>query len=442
MVAEKDGFSPAPVPQDRLGRMLRMGGLAGGIAGGAVMGALGQVAGGRRPVMADLLLTPANAHKIATTLSQMRGAAMKMGQLMSMDAGEVLSPEMAAILGRLRDGAHPMPAKQLQSVLTAEWGAGWHTRFARFDVRPIAAASIGQVHRARTREGRELAIKVQYPGVRRSIDSDVANIAGLMRLPGVVPKSMDFGPLLEAGRQQLHDEADYAREGRYLEAFGRLLADLPHYIVPRLVPEHCTPNLLAMDFIESIPIEDVALADDATRTKVMERLISLVLREVFGFHLMQTDPNFANYRFVPATGQVVLLDFGATREVPLDLSDGFRRLLSAGLASDLTAARAGMIETGFFGPGTAPAHQDTLLAMFDLAMTPLRGTGVHDFATSDLATRLRDMGATIGLSRDFWHVPPADMLFVQRKIVGMYLLGARLRARVAVGPLVAPGGQA
>lgn len=425
------------MPQDRLARMLRMGGLVGGIAGGAALGALGQVAGGRRPVMADLLLTPANARKIADSLSRMRGAAMKMGQLVSMDAGEVLSPEMADILGRLRDGAHPMPPKQLQGVLTAEWGEGWHKRFARFDVRPIAAASIGQVHRAITKDGRDLAIKVQYPGVRRSIDSDVANIAGLMRLPGVTPKGVDYAPLLEAGRRQLHDEADYAREGRYLEAFGGLLSGDAGFVVPGRAEAFCTENLLAMDFVESVPIDDVAAAEPALRDAVMARMISLVLREVFAFRLMQTDPNFANYRFVPSTGQVVLLDFGAAREVPGALSDGFRRLLRAGLAEDRAAARAGMIETGFFSEETSGAHQDTLLDMFDLAMTPLRGTGVHDFGTSDLAARLRDMGAAIGVSRDFTHVPPADMLFVQRKIVGMYLLAARLRARVAVGPLVA-----
>ena len=433
-----DDFESAPVPQDRLARMLRMGGLVGGIAGGAALGALGQVAGGRRPVMADLLLTPANARKIADSLSRMRGAAMKMGQLMSMDAGEVLSPEMAEILGRLRDGAHPMPPKQLQGVLTAEWGAGWPKRFQRFDVRPIAAASIGQVHRAVTREGRDLAIKVQYPGVRRSIDSDVANIAGLMRLPGVTPKGVDYAPLLEAGRLQLHDEADYAREGRYLEAFGRLLGASAEFVVPNLAPEFCTRNLLAMDYIDSVPIDDVAAAEPSVRDAVMARMITLVLREVFEFRLMQTDPNFANYRFVPSTGQVVLLDFGASREVTEGLSDGFRRLLQAGLAGERASARAGMIETGFFNASTTLGHQDTLLDMFDLAMTTLRGTGVHDFGTSDLATRLRDMGTAIGLSRDFTHVPPADMLFVQRKIVGMYLLGARLRARVAVGPLVAP----
>lgn len=432
-----DDFPSAPVPQARLGRMLRMGGLAGGIAGSALMGGARELAAGRRPRMADLVLTPATATRITQQLSQMRGAAMKIGQLMSMDAGEVLSPEMAAILGRLRDGAHPMPPKQLQAVLTAEWGQGWHARFLRFDVRPIAAASIGQVHRARTRDGRDLAIKVQYPGVRRSIDSDVANIAGLMRLPGVVPKGVDYAPLFEAGRQQLHDEADYAREGRYLAEFGGLLADQPDYIVPELAPEFCTENLLAMTFIDSVPIEDAALAHPDLRDTVMTRLISLVLREVFEFRLMQTDPNFANYRYVPATGQVVLLDFGATRPVPQGLAEGFARLLRAGLAGDMAAVRDGMIETGFFGAQTAPAHQVTLLGMFDMAMAPLRATGAHDFGTSDLAARLRDRGMEIGVSRDFWHVPPADMLFVQRKIVGMYLLAARLRARVRVGALVA-----
>ena len=121
--------------------------------------------------MAQLLQTPANTLRLTEGLSHLRGAALKLGQMLSMDTGVVLPDELTAILGRMRDDARHMPPKQVQSVLNAEWGPGWYTRFARFDVRPFAAASIGQVHRAILPDGRDLAIKVQYPGVRASIRS-------------------------------------------------------------------------------------------------------------------------------------------------------------------------------------------------------------------------------------------------------------------------------
>ncbi len=426
------------VPADRFSRMVRLGGLAGGIAGGMVVDGLRQFASGRRPSLPDLLLTPSNARKVTQQLAQMRGAAMKVGQLLSMDAGDVLPPEMATIFARLRADAEHMPPKQLQTALNAEWGTGWISRFSRFDVRPIAAASIGQVHRARTKDGRDLAIKVQYPGIRNSIDSDVNNVAAIIRMSGALPKGMDWSPMLNDAKRQLHDEADYLREAGFLSQFGTCLADNPAFAVPRLHADFSTANVLAMDFMDSVPIEHLADAAQDLRDQVMARMITLVLKELFTFGLMQTDPNFANYRFNPTSGQIVLLDFGATRALSPAVSAQFRRLMRAGLAGNRDEARLACLDAGLFGTITDARHQEIVLDMFDLAMAPVRQNAPFDFGKSDLANRLRDMGMAIGSERDFWHVPPVDTLFVQRKVAGMYLLGARLGARVAIGPLVAP----
>ena len=192
----QDNDRSAAVPIGRLTRLLRFGGIATGIAGGVAAGGLRAMAQGQRPDMAQLLLTPGNTLRLTEGLSHLRGAALKLGQMLSMDSGVMLPPELTSILARLRQDARHMPPKQLQSVLNAEWGPGWHKTFARFEVRPFAAASIGQVHRASLPDGRELAIKVQYPGVRDSIDSDVDNLATLLRLPGLLPRGMDLAPLL------------------------------------------------------------------------------------------------------------------------------------------------------------------------------------------------------------------------------------------------------
>ena len=131
-----------PVPQGRLPRLLRMGGLTSGVLGSAVAAGIGQVARGQRPSLAGAFLTPSVAARLARDLGQMRGAAMKLGQMLSMDPGLVLPPEMTALLSALRADAPPMPPKQLQRVLDAEWGAGWYGRFARFDVRPLDRKSV------------------------------------------------------------------------------------------------------------------------------------------------------------------------------------------------------------------------------------------------------------------------------------------------------------
>ena len=430
---EDDG---AAVPTGRAARLLRFGGIASGIAGNVAAGGLRALAGGRRPDRAQLLLTPANTLRLTDGLAHLRGAALKLGQMLSMDTGLVLPDELTAILARLRDDARHMPPKQLQTALNAEWGTGWYSRFDRFDVRPFAAASIGQVHRAVTQDGQDLAIKVQYPGVRGSIDSDVDNVATLLRMPGLMPRGMDISPLLAEAKRQLHAEADYLAEARHLTRFGALLKGSDVFAVPTLHEGLCTPQVLAMSFMDSLPLDSVLDAPQALRDRVAAALIDLVLRELFQFGTMQTDPNLANYRHDPKTGRIVLLDFGAVQPIAPDLAADFRSLGRVALQGGAAETRAAMLRIGYFRAATAPHHQELIQSMFTTAMGPLRQDTPHDFGRSDLMQRLRDMGLAIGNDRDLAHVPPAATLFLHRKIGGMYLMAAKLRARVALRPMV------
>lgn len=420
------------VPSGRWSRLARLGSLAGGVAGAVLAQGARQLAQGKRPRLGDLLLTPANARRVAEQLAQLRGAAMKVGQLLSMDAGDLLPPELGEILSRLRSDARAMPQSQVMAVLDAHWGPGWQRQLAHFSFTPIAAASIGQVHLAQRHDGRRLAIKIQYPGVRESINSDVDNVATLLRLSGLLPKGLDLQPLLQDAKQQLHDETDYLREGAYLQRYAGLLADAPAFLLPALHADLTTVSVLAMDFVGGVEVESLVQAAPAERNRVAGLLIHLLLRELFEFKLVQTDPNFANYRFDPATRQLILLDFGATRPYPAPLVAGFRQLMAAAIAQDRNALRAAALAIGYFTERTQARHQTAVLDLFELACEPLRFEGEYDFAQSDLPRRLRDAGLALGLDRDFWHVPPADALFLHRKLGGLYLLAARLKARVNV----------
>ncbi|OIP20955.1 MAG: ubiquinol-cytochrome C reductase [Comamonadaceae bacterium CG2_30_60_41] len=424
------------VPSSRLGRLARLGSMAGGVAGTMLLAGVRELAQGKRPKLSDLLLTPTNVQRITQQLAQMRGAAMKVGQLISMDAGDLLPPELAAILARLRSDAHAMPQRQVQAVLSANWGAKWQQRFEPFNFTPIAAASIGQVHRARTQDGRDLAIKIQYPGVRKSISSDVDNVASLLRLSGLLPKTLDVAPLLKEAKRQLREEADYQTEGAHLQRFGDLLADAPQFVVPALHADLTTRNVLAMSFVDGVPIESLVDAPQAERNRIVRLLVALLFRELFEFGLMQTDPNFANYRYNPQTQQLVLLDFGATRSFAPSFGQAYRHVMQAAMAGDRAAMRQAAMAIGYFDEHAQARHQDAVLDMMQMALEPLRHDGDFDFGTTDMVQRLHQAGMALGLDRDFWHIPPVDTLFLHRKLGGLYLLAARLRARINVRQLV------
>ncbi|WP_373487432.1 ABC1 kinase family protein [Blastomonas sp.] len=424
------------VPSGRIQRFASFGSMAGGVAGGMLVDGAKQWAQGKRPSVSDLLLTPANARRITDKLANLRGAAMKLGQLMSMDTGDFFPPELTEILGRLRADAQHMPQGQLRKVLEHNWGRGWEKRFASFGFKPIAAASIGQVHRARTVDGRDLAIKVQYPGVRQSIDSDVDNVASLIKLSGLLPAGLEIDAMLEEAKRQLHEEADYEHEAAHLTSFGQLLAGEPDYRVPALHEDFSTGDILAMSFDESIAVEDTEHLPQVDRDRIAELLVGLLMRELFEFKLMQTDPNFANYRYDPATRQLVLLDFGATRPVTQPVADAYRALLGAGLKSDRAATRQWAITLGLIHQDAPESHKDAVLGMFDTAFAPLRTEGSFDFASSDTVNQLRDEGMAFAQQRSFYHIPPVDTLFIQRKIGGVFLLGSRLKAQVGVNSMI------
>lgn len=426
------------VPTNRLTRFGKLASLATRVTGSMVTEGAKQFAQGKRPKARELLLTPSNVKRVADQLAHLRGAAMKVGQLMSMDAGDLISPELADILSRLRSDASPMPASQLSSVLTQELGADWKQNFIEFNFKPIASASIGQVHQAHSDDGTKLAIKVQYPGIKQSIDSDVDNVGTLLNVVGLIPKDVDYKGLLEEAKKQLHAEADYLLEAKLLRQFRNYLASSPQFILPDIRDELTTDNVLAMTYVDGVAIESLVDGSQQTRDRVVTLLLKLLFKEIFDFKLVQTDPNFANFLFDERQQKVVLLDFGATRAYDDRISDGYRLAFSAILGGDDDALYRALQQIGFFSQQILPAQRDAVVNLVKLAGEPLKHQGSYDFGASNLAQRISEAGTVISMEQDYWHTPPADALFLHRKIGGLYLLAARLKAKVDVNQLFLP----
>ena len=424
------------VPSHRITRFGKLSGMTAGIAGNMALNGLAQFSQGQRPNMRDLLLTPRNINRVAEQLAQMRGAAMKIGQLMSMDSGEILPPELAQIMARLRNDTHFMPPAQLKQVLNAQWSHNWLKSFERFDVRPIAAASIGQVHRAQLKDGRDMAIKVQYPGVAKSIDSDVANVGALMRVSGLLPKGFEIAPYLEEARKQLHEETDYAREANQLEQFSTLIAKRSGFVCPHLHRDWSTPEILSMSYVSGLPIDETLHLTQQTRDRIAERMIKLTLEEMFDFGVMQTDPNFANYLYDPETDQIVLLDFGAAREIDPKIAAQYRDLIAAGLGGNRPRIAQVAQDIGFFAEDTQDVHRDQIVDMIAFVFQTLAQARPFDFTHNDLSTRMQAMGMQLAESGFIPPPLPIDILLIQRKLGGMFLLAKRLGARVDAATLL------
>jgi predicted unusual protein kinase regulating ubiquinone biosynthesis (AarF/ABC1/UbiB family) len=421
-----------PVPRGRLSRLARFGGLAGSVMGGMVTEGFNQVRSGNLPNVSELMLTPRNIDKVAKQLSALRGAAMKVGQLLSIDSGDLLPEELAELLALLRADANPIPMSQVVAILNKQWGENWQEQFSRFSFQPMAAASIGQVHHAETRSGRRVAVKIQYPGVSDSIDSDIDNVAMLLKLTRLLPESMDITELLEEAKRQLKIETDYETEAGNLRLFSELLADDERFAVPGVEQQLSHEHILTMDYMEGVPLDHARTTSQQTRDYIVSSLIELVFRELFDFQLVQTDPNIANYLFNADKNAIVLLDFGACRQYGNDIVEAYRSLLRSAIRQD----RDGMIEAandiGYFKDEISDEQRDMVVQLFEMVVEPARHSGPYDFGGSNLARRIRDAGMELSFQQNYWHTPPVDALFFHRKLIGLYLLASRFNAKIDV----------
>lgn len=232
----KSSAQERKVPSSRISRLVNFGQLGLGLGVGALTDAVGRGLGLKKSqinatsILGDNpFLNEANAERIVRTLCRVRGAALKLGQMLSLQDNTMISPQLAEIFERVRNSADFMPKKQVEKVMRNEFGADWMENFAEFDDRPFAAASIGQVHRAKLKNGREVALKIQYPGVAQSINSDIDNLMSLLNFGNLLPKGLYMQAFVKVARNELVEECDYKREAEMSTKFKQLLASDPLY---------------------------------------------------------------------------------------------------------------------------------------------------------------------------------------------------------------------
>jgi len=350
-----------------------------------------------------------------------------------MDSEHVLPPEFSEALAVLRASADVMPVTQVRRLLGREYGKGWESRFESLDFEPVASASIGQVHRARTPDGRDLALKIQYPGVAKSIDSDVDNLAMFLNMARILPRELDVEDIVTEAKRQLRREADYLAEADSLDRFWGLLQPDPRFAVPRVHRDLTTRRILAMDWMAGEPLEEAARVlgrDD--RDAVGQAIQELTFRELFEFRFMQTDPNFANYVYRPGDGRIGLLDFGSTTEFPPEFSDRYRRITRAILARDEDAIARIAIEIGYLRASDSRRHRDLVVGLILMVCEPIWHEGPYDFGASDLPARATAKGLDLVFGSREFRNPPAATAFLHRKLGGAFLLCQRLGARVDI----------
>ena len=419
-MSESDPKEPrrqSRVPSGRVERLTRIGWMAGEAAVGGLVEKARRIAGSEGGG-ASSFLTEGNAQRFARRLSQLRGAAMKLGQLLSMEGDDFLPPEVAEALSILRSDADSMPPAQLERCLEDEYGERWRDHFQDFDFEPVAAASIGQVHGATARDGRDLALKIQYPGVAESVEADVDNLASALRLARLLPADLDLTGVLAEAKAQLREEADYLGEAERLRRYAACLVDQDDVVVPRVHEDLTTRRVLAMDRLRGVPLEDLCGPEhpQELRDRVGTLLYRLLFRELFEFQYIQSDPNFANYFWLAKTNRVGLLDMGATRDVPDRVSRHYREIFLAGSRHDEAGLRAAALAIGFFEPGERSDRVDGLIELLQLGCEPLAHSGHYDFSDSTLPARMRELSTDLAFKRGFLRPPPPETLFLHRKL--------------------------
>ena len=365
---------------------------------------------------------------VTRTLGEMKGAVMKVGQVLSMMTGMV-PDEMAGHLATLQSNAPPMAFPLVASVFEAEYGRGPERIFKRFEREPFAAASIGQVHRAELADGTRLAVKVQYPGVREAIDSDLKNVGVIFTMAGAVSKGLDAGPIIEDLKKGIRGELDYVREATFQRRFETLYEGHPFVRVPHVYPDLSTGRVLVQEFIDGKPFATALDLPQPERNRVAEIVFRFSFGNIYQHLLFNGDPHPGNYLLCD-DGRVAFLDYGCIAEFEPQAVEDLKDLLRALYEGDLERWRSAAETVGILRRD-APFQTAEIYEHMRWFWAPVLEPEVT-FTKALAAEMVRRNTATGGvegrINRLSLNIPPG-MAFLTRINFGLAGLFASLEAR-------------
>lgn len=375
----------------------------------------------KRPDLKSALISKKNVTATVDTLKNLRGAAMKFGQLLSLDETVILSPDLAAIFAQLQSSGYSMTPSQLKKVLNHNWGDDWLKHFKYFDVRPFAAASIGQVHKATLKSGEVVAIKVQFPGVKQSIDSDLATLKFIMKTSGMLPENFPLEHYLSQCGDLLKRETNYELEAENINLFSGFLNGSKVIHVPKVYNKLSTDQTLTMSFLEGRELSNITEFDQSARDEISLNLIELLFNEIFNFKMVQTDPNLANFLLTRGGKSICILDFGACCRVSEDTYRLYKELLSVALSLDLNCIKSFLQEKNFIPQETSMAGTKFLENIISVTINELSKDETFDFQKSKVFQLIVQENLNLYFDLIPSSVLGSDFIFIQRKIFGLIL---------------------
>ncbi len=384
----------------------------------------------KKPDLRSALVSKKNVTATVNTLKNLRGAAMKFGQLMSMDESIILSPDLAAVFAQLRSSGYSMTPSQLKKILNQNWGDGWLRNFKHFEVKPFAAASIGQVHKATLKSGEIVAIKVQFPGVRQSIDNDLSSLKFIMKTSGMLPAKFPLDYYISQCGDLLKRETDYELEAINITRFSEFLKSNDKLNVPKVYHQLSTQETLTMSFFEGRELSSKMAYDQSSINEISLSLLELLLNEIFTFKLVQSDPNLANFLLSEGDNSLCILDFGACCQVSEATHELYKDLLNVALTLDANKIKSFLEDKNFIPKDASSEGTKFFDRIISIAINEISQNEIFDFQQSKVFEIITEED----LNLYFELIPSsrfgADFIFIQRKIFGLILffraIGAKL----------------
>lgn len=375
------------------------------------------------------------AKLLVEELGQLKGAAMKAGQLFALEARDFFPEEVVAILDKLQNQAKFLGIQEVRLIIAEELGEKRHA-ISEISETPIAAASIGQVHRARFR-GSDVALKVQYPGIGDTVDADLKVLNRIVKLvsPLLGKSQTDYHDLFDEIKDVFRAETSYLNEAELTRRYGELAKAIPGVRVPKVFDEISTDHLLALTFEPGRTLSDAVLDPaftPALRKQFAQRFLEVFVAEFCEWGLVQTDPNLGNFLIDLPNEELVLLDFGSTRTYTQAFRRDYGRLVLATLAGESEACLEEAIELGLVDHREKEPARRAFLDLINASMAPFR-RDQFNFGESDYPQQMRSLAGKMVRELEFTP-PPRSLIFLHRKLGGIFQILRRLDVSLDLRP--------